>query len=52
MSSLAERGITDVTVSLGFRPTAPNLEDVGIGCLVPIADVPSFIAERERTKGF
>jgi hypothetical protein len=28
------------------------LEDVGIGCLVPIADVPSFIAERERTKGF
>jgi hypothetical protein len=52
MSSLAERGITDVTVSFGFRPAAPNLEDVGIGCLVPIADVPSFIAERERTKGF
>jgi hypothetical protein len=52
MSSLAERGITDVTVSFEFTSVAPNLEDVGIGYPVPIADVPSFIADRERTKGF
>jgi hypothetical protein len=51
LSSLAERGITDVTVSFGFTPAAPKLEDVGIGYPVRVADVPSFVAERERTKG-
>jgi hypothetical protein len=52
MSFLAERGINDVTVSFGFTPDAPQLDDVGVGYTIPISDVPSFIAKRERTKGF
>jgi hypothetical protein len=52
MSFLAQRGISDVAVSFGFTPDAPQLDDVGVGYTVSIADVPSFIAERERTKGF
>jgi hypothetical protein len=52
MSFLAQRGIRKVAVSFGFTPDAPQLNDVGIGYTVPIANVPSFIAERERTQGF
>jgi len=52
MSFLAQRGISDVAVSFGFTPDAPQLDDVGVRYTIPIADVPSFIAERERTKGF
>src|SRR6266404_4620799 len=52
MSLLTERGISDVAVSFGFTPDAPQQDDVGVGYTVPIGDVPSFIAERERTKGF
>ncbi len=37
---------------LDSRPTLPQLCDVGVGHTVPIADVPSYIAERERSKGF
>jgi hypothetical protein len=52
MSFLAQREISDVAVSFGFTPDAPQLDDVGVGYTVPIANVPSFIADRERTKGF
>ncbi len=52
MSLLTQRGISDVAVSFGFTPDAPQQDDVGVGYTVPIGDVPSFIAERERTKGF
>ncbi len=52
MSLLAQRGISDVAVSFGFTPDAPQQDDVGVGYTVPIGHVPSFIAERERTKGF
>ena len=52
MLFLAQRGVGDVAVSFGFTPDAPQLDDVGVGYTVPVADVPSFIAERERTKGF
>ncbi len=51
MSLLTQRGISDVAVSFGFTPDAPQQDDVGVGYTVPIGDVPSFIAERERTKG-
>jgi hypothetical protein len=52
MLFLAQRGISDVAVSFGFTPDAPEVKDVGVGYTVPVAEVPSFIAERERTKGF
>jgi len=52
MSFLAQRRISDVAVSFGFTPDAPQLDDVGVGYTVPIANVPSFIADRERTRGF
>jgi hypothetical protein len=52
MSFLAHRGISDAVVSFGFTPHAPQLEDVSVGDTVPIADVPAFIAKRERSKGF
>ena len=52
ISFLAQRGISDVAVSFGFTPDAPQLDDVGVGYTVPIANVPSFIADRERTRGF
>ncbi len=49
---LAQRGVRYATVSFGFAPDAPHLDDVGVGYTVPIANVPSFVWERERTKGF
>lgn len=52
VSDLAGRGITHVAVSFGFVPDAPALDDVEVGHTVSVADVRSFIAERERTKGF
>jgi hypothetical protein len=52
VSLVAQRGITNVTVSFGFTGAAPELEDAGVGYTIPIADVLLFIAERERTKGF
>lgn len=52
VSDLARRGITHVAVSFGFAPDAPDLDDVEVGHTVPVAEVQSFIAERERTKGF
>ena len=52
MSFLGRRGISDVAVSFGCTRDAPQLDDVGVGYTVPIANVPSFIADRERTRGF
>jgi hypothetical protein len=52
VSFLAQRGITNGTVSFGFTAAAPELEDTGVGYTIPIADVLLFIAERERTKHF
>jgi hypothetical protein len=52
VSFLAQRGITNVTVSFGFTGAAPELEDAGVRYTIPIADVLLFIAERERTRGF
>jgi hypothetical protein len=52
MSFLAQRGISDAAVSFGFTLDAPELQDIGVSYTVPIADVPAFIEERERTKGF
>ena len=49
---LAQRGVTDVGVAFGFAHASPELKDVGVRYPVPIADVDSFIAEREQTKGF
>jgi hypothetical protein len=52
MSFLAQRGISRAVVSFGFTLHAPQLEDVSVGDTVPIADVPAFIAKRERSKDF
>jgi hypothetical protein len=52
MAFLAKRGVTDVAVAFGFAHASPDLEDVGVRHPVAIADVDSFIAEREQTKGF
>ena len=49
---LSERGVAEAAVSFGFAPDSPDLEDVGTPYLVPVLEVPSFIADRERTKGF
>jgi hypothetical protein len=49
---LSQRGIKDVAISFGFTPNSPDLDDVGVRYTVPVADVPSVVAERERTKGF
>jgi hypothetical protein len=49
---LAERGVRGAAVSFGFAPDYPDLDDVGVRYVVPISDVCSFIAERERTKAF
>jgi hypothetical protein len=52
MLLLTQRGVTDATVSFGFTPDSPDLDDVGMRYIVPVVDVPSFVAERERKKGF
>ncbi len=49
---LSERGFAEAAVSCGFASDCPDLEDVGTPYVVPTLDVPSFVAERERTKGF
>lgn len=49
---LSQQGISEAAVSFGFTPDCPDLEDVGVPHSVPVADVPSVVAERERTKGF
>jgi hypothetical protein len=51
-SLFAQRGISHAAVAFGFTPDAPQLNDVGVRHIIPVADVPSFISERERTKGF
>jgi len=52
MAFLANRGVRDAAVAFGFAQASPGLEDVGVRYTVPIADVDSFIVDRERTKGF
>jgi hypothetical protein len=52
VAHLAKLGVAHVAVSFGFTPDAPDLDDVGVGHSVAVADVASFIAERERAKGF
>jgi hypothetical protein len=49
---LSQRGITEVAVSFAFTPDSPDLDDVGVRYTVPITDLRSFVAERERAKGF
>src|ERR1017187_58328 len=49
---LSQRGVAEAAVSFGFTPDSPDLEDVGVPHVVPVLDVPSFVQERERTKGF
>jgi hypothetical protein len=51
ISFLAQHGVSNVAVSFGFTSEAPHLSDVGMAYTVPIADVHSFIADRERIKG-
>ena len=52
MLFLSQRGIKEVTIAFAFTPDSPDLDDVGVRQSVAVADVPSVIAERERTKGF
>jgi hypothetical protein len=52
MLFLSQRGVRDVVISFGFTPDSPDLDDVGVGCTVSVADVPSVVAGRERTNGF
>jgi hypothetical protein len=49
---LSQRGVTDVPVSFAFTPEFPDVDDVGVRYTVPVADLLSFVADRERTKGF
>jgi hypothetical protein len=49
---LSQRGISEAAVTFGFTPDCPDLEDVGVPHVVPVTDVASFVADRERTKGF
>jgi hypothetical protein len=49
---LSQHGITEVAVSFAFTPDSPDLDDVGECYTVPVVDLLSFVAERERTKGF
>jgi hypothetical protein len=52
MLFLSQRGISEVAVSFAFTPDSPDLDDVGVCYTVPIADLLSFVTERERTNGF
>jgi len=52
MVFLAKHGVRDAGVAFGFAHASPDLEDVGVRYPIPIAEVASFIADREQTKGF
>ena len=49
---LSQREVKEVEVSFAFTPDSPELDDVGVHHTVPVPELLSFVAERERTKGF